>query len=363
MKDYTSGKRCPVCETVKTPEEFYRRKKDGNLSSYCKVCVARKGAERSAADIEKNGPKQKKPRKPMSEEVKRKLSESRKKWCRENPDKLPWRVLGNKAFASVPCQKLKDFLTSKGIQFVEEYQPNVEGRAFSLDIAFPDKLIAIEVNGNQHYERDGTLKPYYQSRHDLLEHNGWKVYELHYSLCYKLDSLETMIPTVLSSPIKVEFDYMTYAPREKKKYHCACGSLMCKGAKVCTVCRKKAEAKLLVSKSELESKLQTMTVSAIAKEFGVASGTVKKRAKKLGIAIQKRSWKKVTLCSCGKPTAYHTIKTCKDCVESQKTERFRSKDEVLVAKSEVKTKRRAAATLDISRGVLNTLIRKYQIEW
>ena len=29
--------------------------------------------------------------------------------------------------------------------------------------------IGIEINGNQHYERNGKLKKYYQDRHDHIE--------------------------------------------------------------------------------------------------------------------------------------------------------------------------------------------------
>ena len=53
-----------------------------------------------------------------------------------------------------------------------------------MDIAFPDKQIGIEINGNQHYERNGDLKPYYKDRHNYLECMGWKIYELHYKIPY-----------------------------------------------------------------------------------------------------------------------------------------------------------------------------------
>ena len=61
---------------------------------------------------------------------------------------------------------------------------------FSIDIAFPDIKFGIEVNGNQHYNSDGTLKPYYKERHDLIEKSGWILLELHYSSCYIDDILE-----------------------------------------------------------------------------------------------------------------------------------------------------------------------------
>ncbi|MDY5668732.1 MAG: hypothetical protein SPK43_05840 [Candidatus Onthovivens sp.] len=58
-----------------------------------------------------------------------------------------------------------------GINFIEEYCPFIDS-AISVDIAFPDIKIGIEINGNQHYNRDGSLKDYYQKRHDKLEEAG-----------------------------------------------------------------------------------------------------------------------------------------------------------------------------------------------
>jgi len=116
-----------------------------------------------------------------TEETTLKLSLARRKYLRENPDKHPWKR--KEKFISVPCEKLKEYLTSKNIKFIEEWQP-IEDRFFSIDIAFPDKKIGIEVNGNQHYNADKTLKDYYQRQHDLLEINGWKIFEIHYSSCF-----------------------------------------------------------------------------------------------------------------------------------------------------------------------------------
>jgi len=67
--------------------------------------------------------------------------------------------------------------------FVTEFSP-LEDRFFAIDIVFPDLLFGIEVNGEQHYNRDRTLKKYYQERHDLIESKGWRILELHYAECY-----------------------------------------------------------------------------------------------------------------------------------------------------------------------------------
>jgi hypothetical protein len=172
----------------------------------------------------------------LSEEHKKKVSEGRKKWLKENPDKHPWR--SHNKFKSKPCEKAKEFLKSLGISFIEEYDPQIEGRNFSIDIAMPEKKIAIEINGNQHYEKTGELKPYYKEREVLLESNGWIVYEIHYSACFKLEKWADFVNQLKNSPVKFEFDYFSYVPREKKKWFCInCGVGVKRNCKKCVDCR------------------------------------------------------------------------------------------------------------------------------
>lgn len=118
-------------------------------------------------------------------ETKNKIKKGRKKFLTENPEKHPWRK--NTKFISVPCEYLKNILRKNNIVFKEEFQPLLPERFFSIDIIIPDLKIGIEVNGNQHYNKNKTLKLYYQNRHDLIEKSGWKIIELHYSEVYKDD--------------------------------------------------------------------------------------------------------------------------------------------------------------------------------
>lgn len=178
-------------------------------------------------------------RPPTSEETKKAISEKRKEWLKNNPEKHPWR--NKNKLKSEPCEKAKEFLTQLGVSFVSEYQPEIEGRYFSVDIALPDKMIALEVNGNQHYERDGRLKPYYQERHNLLESAGWNVFEIHYSACFNLDKWADFANQILNAPLKTDFDYFNYSPRDKKTPYdsCSCGERKCKEALRCNSCFKK----------------------------------------------------------------------------------------------------------------------------
>jgi very-short-patch-repair endonuclease len=144
-----------------------------------------------------------------TEQSKTKISELRKRFLSENPDKHPWR--SHNKFKSVPCETLKTWLRSLNTQFEEEFLAAISiGKNYSVDIAFPDKFIGIEVNGNQHYNRDGTLKPYYEKRKTEIEKLGWKLYQLHYSLCYKPASISQILTEISDAKEIKKFDYTAH---------------------------------------------------------------------------------------------------------------------------------------------------------
>lgn len=124
------------------------------------------------------------------------MSEKRKIWLSNNPEKHPWK--NSSKFISEPCEFLKERLRENGFKFEEEYQP-LKGRFFSLDIAFPKTKIGIEINGNQHYKKDGSLKKYYEDRHNIIEKSGWKLIEFHYLDAYRKDIIEMIKIITLNS--------------------------------------------------------------------------------------------------------------------------------------------------------------------
>ena len=65
------------------------------------------------------------------------------------------------------------------------------------------------MNGNQHYERNGDLKPYYKERHDLIENIGITLIELPYYKIYEIS-----INEILSLGKKEHFKFEI---KEKKK--------------------------------------------------------------------------------------------------------------------------------------------------
>ena len=141
-----------------------------------------------------------------TEETKLKLSISRKKYLKDNPDKHPWKNKNKQI--SIPCEYLKNIFKEKNISFIEEYSP-LKGYNYSLDIAFPDVKIAIEVNGNFHYKNLQTLEltDYYKKRENEFINNGWKLIQVHYSLVYNSNFTEELL---INLDLKEFSDYSKY---------------------------------------------------------------------------------------------------------------------------------------------------------
>lgn len=155
-----------------------------------------------------------KPRPKLSEKQRQNLSEKRKSWLAANPEKHPWK--NNLKFDSEPCQNLKDALKESGLEFVAEFTP-LSDRFFAIDIAFPAIKIGLEVNGEQHYNRDGSLKKYYQERHDLIETAGWKLYEIHYSNCYSTEKITLIVESLISNHDLKNVD-LTFEIKQREVY-------------------------------------------------------------------------------------------------------------------------------------------------
>ena len=233
-----------------------------------------------------------------SEQTKKILSDKRKAWLRNNPDKHPWR--NKDKHQSVPCQKMKDFLKSLNINFIEEFDPQIPDRYFSVDIALPDKKIAIEINGNQHYENTGILKPYYQERHNLLVTHGWIVYEIHYSMCFNIEKLTKFSEILQNNIVVSNFDYGNYTPPSKKEKpikiprirkekvvkipklpkpisYCECGNRKTYISTQCDTCYRIRSRKVIrPSKEELIELLNKLPVVQVGKIFNVSDNAIRK---------------------------------------------------------------------------------------
>lgn len=129
-----------------------------------------------------------------SKKTKYSLSIKRKKFLSENPEKHPWKK--HTKFISEPCEHFKNILRQKGIEFIEEFQPLLPERFFSIDVALIHKRIGVEINGNFHYNgnnKNNSLKDYYKNRHQILESAGWTIYEIHYLDVYDNNKMTDLL--------------------------------------------------------------------------------------------------------------------------------------------------------------------------
>lgn len=225
--------------------------------------------------------------KKMSSESKRKISVGRIKYLKENPDKHPWK--NNSKFKSKPCELFKKKLDEHNIKYVSEYEPSDE-RYYCIDVAFPNKKIGIEINGNQHYERDGTLKNYYLKRNEYLNTIGWEIYNIHYSIIYDSILLELLINHVKKFSLNQNDlnSYLSeYIERKKNKHNhcCDCGTIISKKSKRCKKCASKLNYKVThPTKEELQNLIKTNNWSNIGRMYNVSDNAVRKWAKSYNLS-------------------------------------------------------------------------------
>lgn len=192
-----------------------------------------------------------------TEETRKKLSEIQKNYLKNNPDKHPWRK--NTKFKSIPCERLKKILNDEDITFISEFNDPQWEFNYSIDIAFPNNKIGIEVNGNQHYNIDGTLTNYYQKREDYLKSLGWTIYQLHYGVIYNQDFISVFVDNLKNKSL--DFDYSQYIVMSSKRICKICESKLNKNYQfeVCEAClnkeleiKKIEERKQIILNSEID---------------------------------------------------------------------------------------------------------------
>lgn len=124
------------------------------------------------------------PRK-LSEITKNKISIGRKKYLEENPDKVPYKLNHHSNGDSYPERYFKNVFRKRNVVFEEEFPISY----YSLDIAIIDKLINIEIDGEQHY-LDKRIIESNKKRDAYLNENGWKIIRIRWSEYRKMTFVE-----------------------------------------------------------------------------------------------------------------------------------------------------------------------------
>lgn len=103
-----------------------------------------------------------------SDEHKKKISEGRKKYLNEHPDKVPYLINHHSKGDSYPEKYFKEVFDNENV----EYKQNYYQSGYFLDFAWPDKKLYLEVDGEQHY-RDKRIVEHDKKRTQKLLEDGW----------------------------------------------------------------------------------------------------------------------------------------------------------------------------------------------
>jgi very-short-patch-repair endonuclease len=122
--------------------------------------------------------------KTLSEETKKKISNSRIEFLKKNPDKIPYK-LNHSSTVSYP--------ETYFIQCLESVKDNKECQykvhTYKLDFANPAEKLYLEIDGDQHY-LDSKMVEHDKRRYKILHDLGWRGIRVRWSSFQKLSDEE-----------------------------------------------------------------------------------------------------------------------------------------------------------------------------
>lgn len=126
----------------------------------------------------------------LSEKTKQKISESRIKYLRKYPDKVPYRLNHYSKGPSYPERYFSKILRSSQIEVEFEEQKQIG--PYTLDFAITNRMIDLEIDGDQHY-LDTRIINSDQRRTLYLAKLGWKTIRIRWSDYQKMKNEDKKI--------------------------------------------------------------------------------------------------------------------------------------------------------------------------
>jgi len=235
-----------------------------------------RGRSESVKNWLKNNPRK------HSEETKKKLSEIRKKYLSENPDKVPYK-LNHSSKESYPEKYFTEVFKNEEIEVVKSFYIGL----YELDFCIPDKKIDIEIDGSQHYN-DKKIVESDKRRNEFLENDGWDVIRINWSHYQKLDfeSKKEYILNLkgyINGLIYTKPNFEIPAKNNKKRYYCQfCGNDVTKGKNRCQKCYKNSLRKVeRPSLAQLKIDIENLGYSGTGRKYGVSDNSIRKWIKSI----------------------------------------------------------------------------------
>jgi very-short-patch-repair endonuclease len=240
---------------------------DGIISKAKKLGLF-KSRSKSEANIISNKIK---PRK-LSEETKKKISESRKKYLQENPDKVPYK-LNHSSKESYPEKYFTEVFKNEGIVVVKSFYIGL----YELDFCIPDKKIDIEIDGSQHYY-DEKIVESDKRRNKFLEDDGWDIIRINWSEYQKLNFFEKKEYILnLNNYINNLIDVKPIIDFIDNKRKCICGNKISKKSNLCQTCYRLQSRKFdRPSIDKLKEDIEKLGYSGTGRKYGVSDNSIRK---------------------------------------------------------------------------------------
>lgn len=127
-----------------------------------------------------NGKKQR-----HTQETKDKISQIRKKYLKEHPDKVPYLLNHYSKGESYPEIYFEEVFKNENIKLTKKFRIYL----YELDFCDVDKKIDIEIDGEQHYSDERIVKSDIR-RTAYLEDMGWTVFRIRWSHFQKMSFYE-----------------------------------------------------------------------------------------------------------------------------------------------------------------------------
>jgi very-short-patch-repair endonuclease len=231
-----------------------------------------------------------------SEETKKKISEIRKKYLQENPDKVPYK-LNHSSKESYPEKYFTEVFGNEGIEVVKSFNIGI----YELDFCILDKKIDIEIDGSQHYY-DEKIVESDKRRNKFLEDNGWDIIRINWSDYQKLgfeykkeyiSNLKSYINDLIDTkpffevPIKEikikEKKQRVENKKIKKEYLCKYCESKCTWSKDrCEPCYRKQSRKVeRPSLDQLKIDIENLGYSGTGRKYGVSDNSIRKWIKSI----------------------------------------------------------------------------------
>lgn len=218
--------------------------------------------------------------KTLSESTKNLISEARKKYLKDNPDKIPY-LLNHSHKESYPEKYFKSIFEKEGIEFVKEYRVGT----YHLDFAILEYKIDIEIDGDQHY-LDKKIIESDLKRNNFLEENGWDILRIKWSDYKKLSKDEKYkyisdIKEYINNLKQIK-PVIEIVDKIKNKSECICGNQKSRRAKLCLNCHiKELDRKDLPTLDQLLNDVNTLGYCGTGRKYNVSDNAIRKWIKKL----------------------------------------------------------------------------------